>query len=178
MTGGMDSEKLSARTRQPGHDRTFAVSETNFIAAAHRCLDPKRYTIVDHPRELAAIFTDVAGTLGLVPEASITSVSTGRKLFVEVKKQGPAGNADERACKHHTVQFYKTLRAAYGYDYHPYVTVFCESLATMRRYTLKAQYLFEPDQYFLWVDYDLDALCAYLRARCATWLDSETPGPA
>lgn len=177
MTGGMDGEKLSARARQPGHDRTFAVSETNFIAAAHRCLDPQRYTVVDHPRELAAIFADVARPLGVVPEASITSLSTGRKLFVEVKKQGPAGNADERACKHHTVQFYKTLRAAYGYDYHPYVTVFCESLATMRRYTLKAQYLFEPDQYFLWVDYDLDALCTYLRARCATWLDPEPAGP-
>lgn len=172
MTGGMDSEKLSARTRQPGHDRTFAVSETNFIAAAHRCLDPEKYRVVDHPRELAAIFTDMAGALGVVPEASITNVATGRKLFVEVKKQGPQGNADERACKHHTVQFYKTIHAAYGYDYHPYVTVFCESLATMRRYTLKAQYLFEPDNYFLWTDYDLDALCAYLRGRCSAWLDA------
>jgi hypothetical protein len=106
-----------------------------------------------------------------VPEASITNVSTGRKFFVEVKKQGPAGNADERACKHHTVQFYKALRERFGYSYHPFVTVFCENLATDRRYTLKAEYLFEPNHYFLWVNYDLALLRGYLTGRCTEWLD-------
>ncbi|MGH8628326.1 MAG: hypothetical protein ACREYC_24690 [Gammaproteobacteria bacterium] len=100
-----------------------------------------------------------------------TSLETGRKFFVEVKNKGPAGNADERACKHHTVQFYKTLKGAFGYAYHSFVTVFCESLAVLPRYTRKAAFLFEPDQYFLWVDYDQKTLAAFLRGRCETWVD-------
>lgn len=132
----------------------------------------------DQPRDLAAIFREEVGeqalserALGLQPEASITSRETGRKFFVEVKKQGPRGNAEERACKHHTVQFYKLMRELFGYDYHPYVTICCESLAVLPRYTRKAHYLFEPDQYFLWADYELEPLCQYLRVRCAAWLD-------
>lgn len=170
---GMDSERLSARERQPGHDRTFATSEANFIEVARECLDLDEYDIVDHPRELTNLFPGVDGDrdLGVVPEASIISKKTGRRFFVEVKKQGDAGNADERACKHHTVQFYKCLQDRFGYSYHPFVTVMCESLATNPRYTRKAVYLFEPDQYFLWAGYDPEALCQYLRKRCAEWLD-------
>lgn len=171
---GMDSARLSQRAKQPGHDRTFLTSETNFVEAASRCLDPDEYVVEDHPRDLKRIFpASLAGErdLGVVPEASITSRRTGRKFFVEVKKQGPAGNAEERACKHHTVQFYNTLHAEFGYDYHPFVTIFCESLATLPRYTRKAEYLFEPGQYFNWIDYDLDALCAFLHSRCEEWLD-------
>lgn len=167
----MNSARLSARERQPGHDRTFEASEANFIEAARACLDATRFDVVDKPRDLAGLFTDDEGSpLGVVPEAAIVDLSTGRRFFVEVKKQGPAGNADERACKHHTVQFYSTLHDRYGYAYHPFVTVMCENLATDRRYTLKAKYYFEPDNYFLWVDYDRDALGEYLRGRCDDWL--------
>lgn len=170
---GMDSARLSARERQPGHDRTFTTSETSFIEVARACLDPEVYDVVDHPRELADLFPGVSGDrdLGVVPEAAIINKRTGKRLFVEVKKQGDAGNADERACKHHTVQFYKCLHDRFGYDYHPFVTVMCESLATNPRYTRKAVYLFEPDQYFLWKNYDPDLLCQYLRERCSAWLD-------
>lgn len=170
----MDSERLSARTKQPGHDRTFERSERSFIDVASRVLDPLRYRVVDHPRDLANCFpSDLAGdrALGVVPEALIESVATGRKFFVEVKKQGDQGNAEERAFKHHTVQFYRTLYDIYGYDYHPFVTVCCESLAVNPRYTRKFQFLFEPDHYFLWVDYDEDLLADYLYGRCAAWLD-------
>jgi hypothetical protein len=170
---GMDSERLSQRRRQPGHDRTFRTSETNFVDAARRCLDSKRYEVDDRPRDLLECFGLEVGAraLGLQPEASITSRQTGRKFFVEVKKQGPQGNAEERAFKHHTVQFYKLLREQFGYPYHPYVTIWCESLAVLPRYTRKAVHLFEPNQYFLWVDYELEPLCEYLGARCAAWLD-------
>lgn len=169
----MDSERLSRRARQPGHDQSFRAAETNFVDAARRCLDPKRYVVDDRPRDLAGCFGREGRQrpLGLQPEASITSVDTERRFFVEVKKQGPRGNAEERACKHHTVQFYKLMHDLYGYSYHPYLTILCESLATLPRYTRKARHLYEPDQYFLWVDYELEPLCAYLRGRCTAWLD-------
>ena len=167
----MNSERLSARSRQPGHDKSFRASEENFITAAQSVLPSSKYRVVDHPSDLRSIFTDSSGSLGVVPEASIENISTGRKFFVEVKKQGPAGNAEERAFKHHTVQFYKVLHEIYGSDYHPFITVWCENLATDRKYVLKAGYLFEPDNYFLWPNYDIDLLRTYLRARCAAWLD-------
>lgn len=169
---GMDSKRLSERSKQPGHDRTFLVSEGNFVAAARACLDSDLYIVTDHPRDLAAMFPGLTGekSLGVVPEASIESTRTGKKFWVEVKKQGPAGNADERAAKHHTVQFYKTLHSLFGYDYHPFVTVFCESLAVLPRYTQKAHYLYEPNQYFLWANYDHKLLSGYLNSRCAEWL--------
>lgn len=74
---GMNAKKLSARSRQPGHDRTFKVSENNFVAAPQAILPPDRYLVVDHPGDLRSIFTDDAGSLGVVPETSISSaVST------------------------------------------------------------------------------------------------------
>jgi hypothetical protein len=169
---GMNSEKLSQREKQPGNDRTFRKAETHLITTATKVLDLKIYKIVDHPQDLNAIFKDAEGApLGVIPEASIENLQTGRKFFVEVKKQGPAGNAEERACKHHTVQFYKLMKELFNYDFHPFVTVCCENLATDRRYTLKAKYLFEPDNYFLWSNYDENLLEKYLRARCREWLE-------
>jgi hypothetical protein len=171
---GMDSAKLSARARQPGHDRTFRASETNFVEALHKILDSNEWAIVDHPRDLVKI---IGGRLGVVPEASIEFRPTARKMFFEVKKQGPGGNAEERAFKHHTVQFYKELQAITGYDYHPFATVLCESLATLDRYTLKHPFFFEPDHYFCWVDYDVDLLADYIARIADRWLMSRRPDP-
>jgi len=170
---GMDSERLSQRAKQPGHDRTFLTSEANFVEAARRCLDPERYDVESKPKDLARCFGAEAGerALGLHPEASVTSRATGRKFFVEVKKQGPGGNAEERGYKHHTVQFYRLMHELYGYGYHPYVTIWCESLAVRPGYTRKAAHLMELDQYFLWKDYELKPLCEYLRSRCEAWLE-------
>ena len=170
---GMDSERLSQRSKQPGHDRTFATSEATFSEVARAALDSDRYAIEDHPRELVNLFPGVDGArdLGVVPEASVQSLATGRKFFVEVKKQGDRGNAEERACKHHTVQFYRCLHERFGYDYHPFVTIMCEALAVNPRYTRKAEYFFEPGQYLNWVDYEPGLLVDYLRERCALWLD-------
>ena len=168
----MDSERLLARERQPGNDQTFRVSEGNFVQTARSCLDPAKYVIDPQPRVLADVFATVDETpLAVIPEVMIRSRETGRMLFVEVKKQGPRGNAEERSYKHHTVQFYKTLKDRLGYDFHPFVTIWCESLATDPRYTRKAKYLFEEGHYFLWVNYDPASLCSWLRARCEEWLN-------
>lgn len=163
----MDSEKLTARIRQPGHDRSFVKSETLFIGALREILDDEDWEIVDHPRDLAKI---ISGKYGVVPEASIRHRGTGNVMYFEVKKQGPAGNADERACKHHTVQFYKELHKVTQLDYHPFATIMCQNLATDVRYTLKHPFYFEEDHYFLWVDYDIASLKAYIEKLAAQWL--------
>lgn len=170
----MDSKKLSARAKQPGHDRTFQTSEMNFIKALRTILDASEWRIEDHPRSLSRI---IDGRYGVVPEASITYRPTGRVMYFEVKKQGPRGNADERASKHHTVQFYKELHDLTGLDYHPFVTVMCEDLATMDRYTAKHPFYFEDDHYFLWKDYDLDLLADFIARLADSWLMDTTPEP-
>jgi hypothetical protein len=172
----MDSARLSARIRQPGHDRTFLVSEQNFVRALRLILPPD-YDVVDHPRDLLRIFPSegAARDLGISPEASIRDRHTGRVMYFEVKKQGDAGNAEERAMKHHTVQFYKTLAAFTGMPYHAYVTVFCDSLATNPRYTTKFQYLIEPGHYFLWADYRIELLRQFIDLEVCTRLRGDLP---
>ncbi len=164
---GMDSARLSARARQPGHDRTFETSEANFVNALREILPESEWEVVAKPRDLRRI---IAGRFGVEPEASITYRRTGRTMYFEVKKQGPAGNADERACKHHTVQFYKQMHDLTGYDYHPYVTILCESLATDDRYVIKHPFYFEQDHYFCWVNYDLDSLADFIAYIADRWL--------
>ena len=159
----MDSKRLSARLRQPGHDRTFTTSETNFVEALKIILRPSDYEVTDHPKDLLGLFGIGAGRdLGIRPEALIRNHSTGRVMYFEVKKQGDAGNAEERAFKHHTVQFYKTLQAFTRMPYHAYCTVFCESLATNPRYTTKFRFLIEPGHYFLWVGYEIEPLRRFI----------------
>lgn len=155
-------EHLSARVKQPGHDRTFRTSETLFVAALRRLLPQDRFEVVDHPRDLSRIF----GSTGVVPEASVRHLATGRTVWFEVKRQGANGNAEERACKHHTVAFYRLMREHTGQAVHPFYTVFCDSLSTLDRYTSKFPYLIEEGQYLLWVEYQEVLLREFLEGIC------------
>jgi hypothetical protein len=170
---GMDSARLSARAKQPGHDRTFEESEANFVAALRKILPEEEWIIIPKPKDLRKV---ISGRYGVEPEASITYRATGRTMYFEVKKQGLRGNADERAAKHHTVQFYKEMQEFTGYDYHPYVTIMCESLATADRYVVKHPFYFEEDHYFCWVDYDLDSLADFIAYIAEKWLIHEGRG--
>lgn len=140
------------------------------MSALEAVLAPDLWRIADHPRDLAKI---ISGTYGVIPEASITYVPTGNVMYFEVKKQGPAGNADERACKHHTVAFQALLHQVSGLPYHPFVTIMCENLATDARYTVKHPAYFEEDHYFCWVDYDLESLREFIERISDRWLAVE-----
>lgn len=158
---------LSGRFRQPGDDKSFVRSEVGFARAA-RAILPANYEVVEKPRDLADLF----GAYGVVPEAKITSRDTGRFVFVEVKKQGERGNAEERAYKHYAPGFYRLLAERYGFGYHPFVTVFCEHLAADPRYTEKIRQLMPPyPHYCLWTDYRRDRLARWLDDLTRTWLD-------
>ncbi len=156
---GMDSARLSARIRQPGHDQTYRTSESNFSTALTEILPSADWEVVDHPKDLLQM---IDGVFGIRPEASIRLRESGRVFYFEVKKQGPGGNADERACKHHTTEFYRRLAAETRMPYHCFATIMCENLAVDRRYTVKHLYFFEADHYFLWADYELQPLADYL----------------
>ncbi len=170
---GMDAKKLSARLKQPGHDQTYRKSEGEFVRALEAIFPADEYVIKDHPSDLESM---LSGRFGIKPEASLTYKPTGRTMYFEVKKQGPNGNADERACKHHTVQFYKSLAEFTGYSYHAFVTIMCENLATDDRYVIKHPYYYEPDHYYLWSDYtDLEDLGLFLVGLSQKFLEGEEP---
>lgn len=164
---GMNSQKLSQRIKQPGNDRTFEDSEDKFSTFLKENLDSNSYEVEIQPKELLKCFS---GVYGVKPEAVIKNKKTGKRLFVEVKKQGDAGNAEERVCKYHTKKFYELMFNTYGYEYHPFVAVFCEKLATNSRYTIKFQDLLESTNYCLWKNYDKDVLKVSLE-RWLKWLD-------
>lgn len=156
---GMDSRKLSARKKQPGHDHTFKKSETKFVKTLSSLVNPKVFEVVAKPSELRKIL----GGYGIVPEAVLRHRKSGRMMYFEVKKQGKRGNADERAAKHHTREFYKLLRNVTKMRYHAYRTIFCESLAKLPKYRTKIPFYFEKDHYLLWEDYDQAILSKYIK---------------
>lgn len=171
---GMDSGKLSQRAKQPGHDQTFRESEANFVAALEKIVDSTEFLVESQPTDLLQM---LGGRYGIRPEASLVHRSSGRKMYFEVKKQGPSGNADERACKHHTVQFYRELARFTGYNYHAFCTIMCEHLSELEKYVVKHAYFFEPEHYFAWKNYDLDQLADYIAVVCDRFLLRGGEGP-
>ena len=165
----MARDHLRGRSIQPGDDRTFETSERTFIEVATEVL-PAGLQVEKAPKDLQYVFSGEDHKYGLLPEAKIMNLANGKFFFVEVKKQGKGGNAEERAMKLFTSRFEEFLGAVYGLSYHPYCVIFCESLATEPRYTKKFSYFLRPEQYLLWVDYDAGILGRYLSERAKQWL--------
>ena len=144
------------RAIQPGNVRRFEKSEDAFHEVAARFDGIQGLKVVRKPVTLRTFYREPGEThsLGLQPEEEILHTPSGRRLFFEVKNQGPRGNAEERAFRHHTLPFEQRLRAIYGIDYHPYFTIFTGNLATDDRYILKFRHHIDRDHYFLWKDYN------------------------
>ncbi len=136
---------------------------------AARKILPPNIGVDDRPSDLRDLFKGSERNYGLAPEAKIFSKTNDRLFFVEVKKQGPDGNAEERGMKLFTSRLEEVLRDRYGFPYHPYVIVFCENLATDDKYVAKLPYLLQPSSYLLWKNYDPDILQEYLLAKCREW---------
>lgn len=83
---GMDSQKLSARLKQPGHDQTYRASEGNFSVFLRDVLNPDLFEVTDKPADLRKMLPPTADdgdgkSYGVVPEVSITCRATKRKLY-------------------------------------------------------------------------------------------------
>ena len=170
MPGTSQSQRLAGRARQPGHDVTWRTSETA-VEDLCRLLLPARFEVVAQPRDLAEFYSAAPARLGLRPELKITSTRTRRFVYVEVKRQGPSGNAEERVYKHHTVGFAAAVHDRFGLDYHPFVAVFCDNLATDRRYTAKFACHLTPGSYLCWAGYDPALLAGFLDSLINRWLE-------
>ncbi len=164
----MDSDKLSKRSKQPGHDRSFETSESLFVSIAQSCL-PDDFILEEKPHDLKNVYENYGTpySFGIAPEAAIYWIHDKTfRIYFEVKKQGERGNAEERSFKHHTVKFVELLKKHTGLPYHAYTSIFCEALAVHPRYTVKIKNLIQEPHYFFWVDYQEDLLCGYIQNIC------------
>ncbi|HKU82058.1 MAG TPA: hypothetical protein VJP76_07795 [Candidatus Tumulicola sp.] len=156
--------------------RTFVRSEDAFHAVASTFQGVDGIKVVRQPTSLARFYVADGEThrFGLRPEEEILHEPSGRRLFFEVKNQGPRGNAEERAYRHHTAEFQNRVMKLFSLDYHPYFTIFTGNLATDDRYTMKFRYHIEAGHYFLWKDYQSqpgwDALHEYLKGLIEEYL--------
>ncbi len=139
--------------------RRFRKSEDafHFVATGLAALNPSLdLRVTRNPKTLRLFYREDGEThrYGLSPEEEILHIPSGRILFFEVKNQGPRGNAEERAYRHHTMVFSRRIMELFKLDYHPYFTIFTGNLATDDRYILKFRHHIETTHYFLWRDYN------------------------
>ena len=107
---GMNSAMLSRRARQPGHDRTFRTSEKNFVEALKKILDPNEWMIEDHPDDLRRF---ISGKYGIIPEASIEFLPTGRKFSSKSKNKI---RAETQKNEHVNITPYSFIRRCTNYS--------------------------------------------------------------
>lgn len=171
MTTTRQSELLSNRKKQPGNDRSFEESENRLYDTLKKFLSKDVFKVEGkHNNDLLKMF---AGQYGVQADAKVTHLPSNKVIYFEVKRQNNQGNAEERAYKTHTVQFQKVIREKLGLPYHPFVLIFCDSLATNPRYTVKFEYYVEPYHYLLWKDYDEKILWDYLRRIFNDWFSED-----
>jgi hypothetical protein len=170
----MAREHLSKRAKQPGHDQRYRGAEKRFLRVMKRLTDERLCQITEKPRDLADYYRGPAGEVfGLVPELKLELKEGRGVIFYEVKRQGPKGNAEERAFRHHTVRFTEGLKRKLGVDYHAYVTVFCESLAELPRYTVKAREHIPDENLILWKGYAPEIIAQHLARVGRQWLGAD-----
>ena len=81
---------------------------------------------------------------GILPEAVIRSKTTGRAVYVEVKRQRAAGNAHERACKYFAPGIIASARAIARQPEGiiPFWWIFTNGIATDPRYVQEITHWF------------------------------------
>ena len=145
-------EHLSNREIQPGNDRSFETSEASVLEVVERVLENyPELSLTTQGRY--KIFPKYSRGC-IKPEFTIKNEETGQVMNFEVKKQAHRGNAEERVYKLFTPKFSKAMKKFFNVDYHPFKAIFCESLATMDRYTGKFDVYLDDEDYFLWQDYE------------------------
>lgn len=155
---------LRKRKKQPGHDQTFRKSKSKVAEEITACLDPNLYEIRAEPSDLMNIF---GPSSGVIPNFRIRHKVTGNVLYLDIKKQGNQGNAEERAFRFYTTRFQELVHERLRLPYHPFVTIFCEGLAEHPRYADRIQGYMENGTYLLWRQYNPDLLRNFLQTKLA-----------
>jgi len=110
-------------------------------------LDETPFTGDDEPSDLEGIYgTGASGRPhGIKPDYAIRNAQNGRIVFVEIKRQGAAGNAHERACKYMMPGILNAMRQVGNQpdSVIPMWWVFTNGLAEAQRYEREIMFWFQ-----------------------------------
>ena len=89
-----------------------------------------------------------------VPDTGILHIASGRRYVIECKRQNPAGNAHERACKYASLSMIEFIKKKLGVDYHPVGYLFSGGIATDKSYVreIKAFFGFTGAHLLFWTE--------------------------
>lgn len=113
------------------------------------------------PNDLRGIYGQRRGSNrkhGIQPEYAIRDTTTNRAIYVEIKRQRPAGNAHERACKYFAPGIVESARVVANQPegVFPFWLIFTNGIATDPNYRQEIQHWFrgvEP-HLLLWRNVD------------------------
>lgn len=114
-------------------------------------LDKTDFAATKNPADLRSIYgTRISkngrkGPHGIYPEYGIKSNSSGKSIYVEIKRQRPEGNAHERACKYFTPGILNSMRqhANQPHEVIPFWWIFTNGIANDKHYRQEIMHWFQ-----------------------------------
>ncbi|MCY4182240.1 MAG: MunI family type II restriction endonuclease [Gammaproteobacteria bacterium] len=196
----MGSNELRLRENWQTHSGRLSITaEHDFYSVLSFLLEGISYRLVDKPNDFANIYEDwplsdkdyeqiynpdKAYRHGFTPDYSIENLETGKKIYVEVKRQdgwieglprsAGRGNAHERFCKYFTPGLDKILREKSGINKAlPFWIVFIGNITRDPCRVREITCWFDEytDNFFFWRNNDADALCEHFIDRISPLLD-------
>lgn len=147
------SAVLSGRKIQPGTEKFGKPAHDKFLEVlAEHYPDA---VVVSEPRILKKL-----GFWALIPDFAVTM--SGKTVLIEIKRQGPAGNAHERLYKFFTPRLMAKVTKVLRAGSYPVYGVLCDELATNPRYLRELDQQLEPHEYLLWDSYRPDLVVDFL----------------
>lgn len=144
----MTREHLEGRENwQNEANRRGQIAELDFGEVMRQHLTGTDFTVDDRPRDLASIYgrgQESSRAGGIRPDHAICNATTGKAIYVEVKRQRAAGNAHERACKYMMPGILRSARQHAGQpeDVIPIWWIFTNGIATDGRYEREIMHWF------------------------------------
>lgn len=137
---GRDNWQRDSAIRGSEAERAFDAIMQNYVIGTD-------YEYEYKPNDLRGIYGLQPGAQrphGILPEAVIRSRTTGRAVYIEVKRQRAAGNAHERACKYFAPGIIASARAIAKQSEGtiPFWWIFTNGIATDPRYVQEITHWF------------------------------------
>ena len=126
-------------------------SEKAFHEIMREASQDTPYEIIEKPGDLKGIY---GRGYGIEPDSAIRNRRTKRTIFVEIKRQGAAGNAHERSCKYFAPGIVRKAREIGNIreEHFPFWLIYTGEMIIDTRYVREILFWFDGmrDHCFLW----------------------------
>jgi hypothetical protein len=159
------SEILANRSSQPGDSLIWRRPEEEVFNVLQKVFADNEIT--NHPT-----IKNLFGSKSLQPDFKITNKESGRHFYVEVKYQGPRGNAHERLYKHYCPGVAESYLSKCGSTF-KIITICTGHLAVLPKYIDEIRCIVgldNMDNVFFWTPYNTENLIEFLLTKKADWI--------